>query len=78
MADKTKTTQPRLKVSLTDFATIVGIHLPTLRILYPQIEEELQGLIEEGHDTGIDFEGKIPGLLQAVETLKEINRLITT
>lgn len=74
----TSKAKPKLKMSLEDFAVIVGVHLPMLRVLYPQIDKEIQDLIEDGHDTGIDVEGKIPSVFQAIDTLKEINRLITT
>lgn len=74
----TKAKKPKLQVSLEDFALMIGVHLPTLRVLYPLIDKEVQTLIEEGHDTGINYEENLPNLFQAVETLKEINRLITT
>lgn len=65
----------RSKVSFEDLAIIIGLHLPTLRVLYPEVEAELREL---GQRNETDLNTLIPKTMQALETLREINRLVTT
>lgn len=69
-----RTSKSRAKVSFEDLALIIGLHIPTLRVLYPEVQAELTDLSQRNE---IDLSELMPKTSQALETLKEINRLIT-